>query len=85
MRKSAEKYLTPPKVAEIMGVNACRVIGWILAGELDAINLNAMDQSKRPRYRVTPEALEQFQSKLSVNKPSAKAKKNRPCTATKYF
>lgn len=59
------RYLTPPEVAARFGCKPETVIGWIRSGELAAINL-ARRGSLRPRYRVSPEALELFERARSV-------------------
>ena len=51
------QFLTPPTVGKILGVDPSRVIGWIRAGKLDAINLS---EGRRPRYRVSRDALDRF-------------------------
>jgi excisionase family DNA binding protein len=53
--------LTPPQVATQLGVAPETVIGWIRAGELKAANVGK--GKKRPRYRIEPEALAEFQRK----------------------
>lgn len=52
------EILTPPKIAEKLGVKPETVIGWIKSGELAGFNVAS--PGKRPRYRVSAEALEAF-------------------------
>lgn len=49
--------LTPSAVAERLGVSINKVHAWIVSGELRAVNV-ASAGSKRPRYRVAPDALD---------------------------
>lgn len=56
---SIEKFLTPPQVAKRLGVAPRKVIGWILAGELEALDLSSRGAS-RPRYAISPDALSAF-------------------------
>ena len=51
------KYWTPPMIGKLLGVDPARVIGWIRAGKLAAINLS---DRTRPRFRVSQEALDDF-------------------------
>jgi excisionase family DNA binding protein len=52
-------WLSPPAVAEQLGIDAAKVLGWIRAGELIAVNV-ATNASGRPRWRVSRSALDQF-------------------------
>jgi hypothetical protein len=57
---------TPPQISRRYGVATKKVIDWIRSGELVALNL-ANRNCSRPRYSVTPEALEAFErSRLVV-------------------
>ena len=51
--------LTPPEVGEILRVNPSKIIGWILAGELEGVDVSTK-VGGRPRYRVPREALLDF-------------------------
>ena len=57
--------LTPPQVAKRLGVSPDAVRGWIRSGELKATN-TADPKKKRPRYRVTPDAVAEFERKRNV-------------------
>lgn len=57
-------FLTPPKVAKLLGVHHSKVITWIRSGRLPAINV--VDPPKRPRYRVSKESLDAFLATLTV-------------------
>lgn len=57
--------LTPPKLAKRWGVSAETVIGFILAGELEGFNV-ASRNSTRPRYRITREAIADFERRRSA-------------------
>ncbi|MAT70670.1 MAG: hypothetical protein CMJ58_14225 [Planctomycetaceae bacterium] len=48
-------------MAELWGVSPDTVLKWILSGELQAFNV-AKPGAKRPRYRVTLTAAENFQA-----------------------
>lgn len=61
----ARRNLTPPVIARQYGVATAKVIAWIRQGELVALNL-AHRGCSRPRYSVTPEALEQFERNRQV-------------------
>jgi len=63
-----QEWLTPPQLAEEIGVHADRVRGWIATGELRAVNL--ADSKARPRWRIHREAIEAFLAGRS-NAPAA--------------
>jgi len=59
------RNLTPPEIARRYGVATAKVIAWIRTGELAALNL-AHRGCVRPRYSITPDALEQFEASRRV-------------------
>jgi len=68
--------LTPPQVAEKLGVSADKVRGWISRGELNATDV-AAEGSSRPRFRISPEDLAEFQKKRQPSKPPLKPPRRR--------
>lgn len=56
-----ENACTPPQLARRYGVHPLKVLGWIRNGELRAINV-AANRSGRPRWRITPAAIEDFEA-----------------------
>jgi len=58
----ADRYLTPPQVAERFGCKADKVLGWIKRGELRAVNLG---DKTRPRWKIRPADLEAFEERRS--------------------
>jgi excisionase family DNA binding protein len=52
-------YMTVPAVSELLSVGNKKVLDFIASGELPAHNL-ARRSARRPRWRVSREALEQF-------------------------
>ena len=62
----AEKRMfTPPEVAAMWGVSAEKIIAWILAGELRAIDASSK-QSQRPRYLIDVDDLAAFEKRREV-------------------
>jgi excisionase family DNA binding protein len=57
--------LTPPEIAERLRVSEDKVRGWILRGELAAVNV-ADRLGGRPRWRVSAEALAEFQARRAA-------------------
>lgn len=76
--------LTPPKVAERYGISADKVIAWIRAGELRAIDV-ATRRGERPRYLIDEQDLAAFERSREVvpASPRVKARK-RPARSPDY-
>jgi len=68
MSTVGSRFLSPVAVARLLGVRDSKVFGWIRSGELTASNL-ATRAGARPRYRVSPQALDAFLSNREVVPP----------------
>ena len=64
-------------VCERYGVGEHTVLGWIKSGELRAVNVGRTPGSKKPRWRITPEALAQFELSRESGAPPATTKEKR--------
>lgn len=53
---------TPADLSERYAVTVHTVLGWIHDGSLRAINVGRKPGAKKPRWRITLEAIEQFES-----------------------
>lgn len=62
-----EKAITPKQFAERFGCCVHTVLALIRSGELIAVNVGRKG-GQRPRWRITPEAIEQFESLRSSSK-----------------
>jgi hypothetical protein len=80
------RYVTPPQVAEELGVNVQKVGAWIASGELVAFDLAKRTGGKKPRWRISSEALEDFlarrQNKSALVKTPPRRRKG---CVRKYF
>ncbi len=78
--------LTPPKLAERWGVSADKVLGWIKGGDLPATNI-AKRPGGRPRYRISEDAIREFERKRQPEKPPAPTRRRRKKDpdVTEYF
>lgn len=74
---------SPPQVARRQQRKPESVIADIKSGRLGAFNI-ASPGSKRPRYRITAEALEAFERSLAVVPPPKPAPR-RPARKRRYF
>lgn len=68
--------LSVKDVCERYGVSEHTVLGWIAGGELRALNVGRKPGSKKPRWRITPEALETFEA-LRTATPTVRATRRR--------
>ena len=70
------RYLSPPKYAKQLGVNSEKVLGWIRRGVLRAINV-ADRVGGRPRWRISAEAIADFERRRSAVKPAKRRKQRK--------
>jgi hypothetical protein len=79
--------LTVPQIAERYAVDRDCVIDWIKSKQLHAIDVSRR-KAKLPRWRVTPEALSEFEAARSSVQPKpvrTRQKKKHPPGFVEYF
>jgi len=59
-------FLSPRELAELLSVSKDKVLGWIHAGELQAIDVRS-PQSSRPQYRIPGDAVQAFSNARSTS------------------
>jgi excisionase family DNA binding protein len=69
-----QKYLTPPAVGKMLGVNADKVVAWIRAGKLRASNVS---DKTRPRWRIAPSDLQDYLAARSNQAKQSATKRTR--------
>ena len=69
-------YLTVPALAQSLGVDQDKVLGWIHRGELRALNV-AESSTGRPRWRIPAEAWEEFERRRSTRATATSTKPQR--------
>lgn len=79
-----QRHLTPPKLARRWGCKPETVIGLIRSGELQAIDL-ARPGSLRPRYRISPEAIADFERRRSASPMPDPVRARRSRSGVKSF
>lgn len=87
--RSAAQWLTPPEIAVERRIRLSKVLAWIHAGELEAINY-AESPCGRPRWRISRDALDAFDrarsSRNHVTPPAPRRGRSRPTdNITQYF
>lgn len=82
----SNSWLTPQKIAEQLGIDQGKVIGWIHAGELTAVNV-AHSQATRPRWRIRQGDYDAFLSARQSHTPAPRAVRQRRSAegVTQYF
>jgi len=73
---ATETWLTPPQIAEMLGVDPNKVRQWIIAGELAASDVSAK-AGGIPRWRVRPADLEAFLSRRAAHAPPPPKRRRR--------
>lgn len=53
-------YMTPQAVAELLGLDDKKVLGWIADGSLPAFNVAKSTRGERPRWRIAKDDLQNF-------------------------
>ena len=72
--------LTPPEVAQRYGVDPAKILTWIRAGELRAMNA-ATTRGGRPRYLIDEADLADFELGRSATPPPKPQRKRRETDA----
>jgi excisionase family DNA binding protein len=68
------------------GVGEHTVLGWIARGELRAINIGRHPGAKKPRWRITQEALEAFEQLRTATPPPPRTKhRKRPADVIEFY
>lgn len=57
---TSSSWFKPAELAERLNVTTRTVLEWIRSGELFALQLGVGLKSKKPRYRISEDALEAF-------------------------
>ncbi len=78
--------MTPPELARRYGISPDKVVAWINAGELKAVNVVAKLGS-RPRWRISEADIELFELRRSAVPPTKPTRRRRRPAAgvTEYF
>ncbi len=71
-----DRALSPPALAEKLRVKPQKVLGWIKDGQLKAVNV-AESRAGRPRWRILPEAIEEFLTARSSTPESPEPRRRR--------
>jgi len=64
----SSRCLTPPELAARLRVKPSKVLGWIKTGELPALDVG--NGRKKPRFRISPEAIAAFEAARTSRPPA---------------
>lgn len=68
---------TVQQIVERMGVTEHTVLAWIHTGELRAVNVGRAPGAGKPRWRISAEALAQFELGRETTAPPAKTRRRK--------
>lgn len=80
-----DRALTVCDLCDRYGVNEHTVLAWIRNGELRALNVGRRLGTKKPRWRVTPEALAAFEALRTPQPPPPRTRRTRQTTFVPNF
>jgi excisionase family DNA binding protein len=67
------------------GVHEQTVLAWIHSGELKAVNVGRAPGKKKPRWRITQEALDAFEALRAATPPAPKTRRRKKPTDVVEF
>jgi excisionase family DNA binding protein len=74
-------------ICQRYSVSEGTVLGWIASGQLRAVNVGRKPGAKKPRWRITLEALEAFeQARTPIPpQPRTRRRKQKPADVIKFY
>jgi excisionase family DNA binding protein len=72
-------------LTERYGVSEHTVLGWIRSGELRAVNVGRRPGGKKPRWRITQEALQAFEAIRTPTSPPPRARRKKPADVIEFY
>lgn len=79
------KRFTAPQVAEQFGVDTKKVSAWIRSGELAAVNVAKDPNGIKPRWRISEQAIREFEEKRTYRKPEKREPQRRLPKIKNFF
>ncbi len=77
--------LTPKEVAAFFKVKTDTVLTWIHSGDLPAFDVSRPG-SRKPRWRIAPDALEAFQARrMKQPPPKVQRRRRKPSNVIEFF
>jgi excisionase family DNA binding protein len=69
--------VTPTEYAERLKLDVRKVLAWIHQGELKAVNVSSSLASRKPRFLISEEAIQEFENLRTTFVPQKRMKKPR--------
>ena len=83
---SQHACLTPPVLAKMWRVKSDRILNWIKSGQLRAFDVSSNPGIGRPRYRIPPDAITEFENRRSgVQSKQTKMRKRTNSEIIQFF
>jgi excisionase family DNA binding protein len=84
-RATHETY-TPADIAARYRVTLATVAAWIHSGELRAVNVGRKVNTKKPRWRITADALAAFEAARAAMAPAVtRSRRKRPDDVIRFY
>ena len=80
-----ERASTVKQIAERFGVGEHTVLAWLKSGELRAINVGRTAAKLKPRWRITQEALAEFELRRQAEPPLPRTRRKKRSTGVIEF
>jgi hypothetical protein len=80
-----EPDLRVKEVASILRINASQVCALIATGQLRAFDVSAKPGKGKPRWRITPAALQDFRESRTTKPPSPPTRRRRRAAGDEDF
>jgi excisionase family DNA binding protein len=74
---SSRATFTIPDICDRFDVSEGTVLAWIHAGELRAINVGRTPGARKPRWRITRQALEDFEAARTATPAAPRPRRRR--------
>ena len=74
-----QQWLSPPQIAELLGVAHLKILRFIRNGELRAFDLSSR-RGERPRWKISPSDLESFLARRAATPPPTPVRRKRKRT-----
>jgi excisionase family DNA binding protein len=80
-----ERTITVKEASERYGVEEHTVLGWIRSGELRALNVGRTLGKKKPRWRITAEALAAFELLRTPTPPPPRTRRRKQTDVINFY
>ena len=72
------RYLAPREYAEQAGVSGNKIRALIESGQLRAIDMSLQPGIGKPRWKIPPDAIKEFEERRAAKPPTKKRRRGKP-------